>query len=76
MKHRWEPVRAHHDRCTRCGLERRTVLDPRTRPGLGWRTTVWSWKAPATGEVFTRDGGLTPTCPPSADGVVPREGRA
>lgn len=41
-----------------------------------WRTTTWRWTAPATGEVFTREGGLTPTCPPSADGVVPREGRA
>lgn len=75
MKHRWQQIAEDEHRCTRCHLERRDILGPYVR---GHRRTVhaWRWTAPATGEVFTREGGLTPTCPPSADGVVPREGRA
>lgn len=76
MKHRWETIGSHRQRCTRCALERTMEIDPRVRAGTGWRRPVWRWTAPATGEVFTREGGLTPTCPPSADGVVPRDGRA
>lgn len=74
MKHRWEHTREHVQRCTRCGLTK-TSRQQGDIWGSIW-VVDWRWEAPATGEVFTREGGATPTCPPSADGVVPREGRA